>query len=128
MSSTVRAPFGARLARRAARAPPSAPLSTRSRLDRSLASVQTARARRARDTRARDGRATHGARVGRAAAGALFADGQPLDDDDHRAVTAVHEFLQNIYSYSRLHPEAYKSHLLCDTTLVPHLVLPYLQC
>ena len=57
----------------------------------------------------------------------LFADARVLDDDDHRAVAAVHEFLHNIHAYSMLHADAYRAHLLCDTPLVPQLVLPYLE-
>lgn len=52
----------------------------------------------------------------------------PLEQDDHLAVRAVHEFLQNVHQYSmRGRAEEYRAHLLCDTPLVPLLVLPYLQ-
>ena len=57
----------------------------------------------------------------------LFSDGRVLDDDDHAAVAAVHEFLHNIHAYSMLHADEYRAHLLCDTPLVPQLVLPYLE-
>ena len=59
----------------------------------------------------------------------LFADARALDEADHLAVAAVHEFVQNLYHYAMLRAEEYRSHLLCDTLLVPHLILPYLdQC
>ena len=59
----------------------------------------------------------------------LFADAHALDEADHFAVAAVHEFILNLYQYAMLRAEEYRSHLLCDTLLVPHLILPYLdQC
>ncbi|GMH53121.1 hypothetical protein TrRE_jg10878, partial [Triparma retinervis] len=51
-----------------------------------------------------------------------------LDGSDHRSISSVFAFLQNLYSFAG--PEradVYRQHLLADTLLVPRLVLPYLN-
>jgi len=58
---------------------------------------------------------------------ALFSDERILDDDDHAAVIAVHEYLQNLYTYATVNVAPFRQHLLADTLLVPHLIIPYLD-
>jgi hypothetical protein len=51
-----------------------------------------------------------------------------LDGSDHRSITAVFSFLQNLYNFAGTEKaQVYRQHLLADTLLVPRLVLPYLN-
>jgi hypothetical protein len=53
-----------------------------------------------------------------------------LTNKEHAAIIAAHTFLQNLYLYggsTTVMAELYRTHLICDTVLVPHLVLPYLE-
>eukprot|EP00617_Octactis_speculum_P020116 CAMPEP_0185769624 /NCGR_PEP_ID=MMETSP1174-20130828/55055_1 /TAXON_ID=35687 /ORGANISM="Dictyocha speculum, Strain CCMP1381" /LENGTH=465 /DNA_ID=CAMNT_0028454763 /DNA_START=6 /DNA_END=1400 /DNA_ORIENTATION=+ len=57
----------------------------------------------------------------------IFSNGRVLDVPDHQAVTAIHGFLQNLYLFATVNTEQFRSYLLADTLLVPHLVLPYFE-
>ena len=65
---------------------------------------------------------------------ALF-DGETriMTNREHASIVAAHTFLQNLYLYggggtnTPVLAEVYRTHLICDTLLVPHLVLPYLD-
>lgn len=50
-----------------------------------------------------------------------------LNDCDHIAVTCVQTFLQNLYFFSTKHADAYRTHLLTESQLIPRLVLPYIH-
>ncbi|KAJ8614289.1 hypothetical protein CTAYLR_001175 [Chrysophaeum taylorii] len=52
---------------------------------------------------------------------------QFFEDDDHRSISCVHSFLQNLYFYATHRTDAFRKHLLADTLLIPRLVLPYLD-
>lgn len=68
---------------------------------------------------------------------ALFhGEARVLSNTEHAAVFAAHNFFQNLYLYGGgvdaplegpSLAEIYRGHLICDTLLVPHLVLPYLE-
>jgi len=65
---------------------------------------------------------------------ALFeGEARVLTPAEHAAVFAAHEFFQNLYIFGarsvdgQLCAEAYRGHLLTETLLVPHLILPYLE-
>jgi hypothetical protein len=57
----------------------------------------------------------------------LFSEGKVLTTQDHRAVAAVHSFLENLYLYGCGETEKFRTYLLTDTLLVPHVVIPYLE-
>ena len=57
----------------------------------------------------------------------LFMDGAILLLFAQQAIISIHGFIQNLYNYASTDTEAYRTHLLCDTLLIPRLVLPYLD-
>lgn len=50
-----------------------------------------------------------------------------FDDVDHRSISCVHSFVQNLYFYATHRIDDFRQHLLADTLLIPRLILPYLD-
>lgn len=50
-----------------------------------------------------------------------------LEESEHLAVASVHEFLHNLYCYATVRNEEFRVSMLMDTSLIPRLILPYLE-
>ena len=50
-----------------------------------------------------------------------------LDEADHLAVASVNAFLQNLYFYATENNDEFRNHMLVETSLIPRLLLPYLD-
>uniref|UniRef100_A0A7S1TRP6 U-box domain-containing protein n=1 Tax=Phaeomonas parva TaxID=124430 RepID=A0A7S1TRP6_9STRA len=53
--------------------------------------------------------------------------GSLLCESDHLAVAAIHEYLQNLYTYAAESTSIFRQHILTETLLIPRLILPYLD-